>query len=144
MTSNLESAVKTMAQQRSSIKSCFSPSHSSISGTSSNRSDELQSSSSSHNFSDGFSNEERRVDTRVQAVTNRSWVPQQDYDDIDIADIIPGPGCRTFMGRVVNLFDQPHASKKPLAAKGCMKMIIKDDTGAISVLFDVEFICLYR
>lgn len=84
---------------------------------------------------DGFTQSERYVETRAPE-EDKSWVPQQEYTDMDIADLVPGPGCRTFMGRIVNFFDQPNSSKMPRAAKGCVKMVVKDDTGVISVLHD--------
>jgi len=37
------------------------------------------------------------------------------------------------MGRIVNFYDQTTTSKMPKAAKGCLKMIMKDDTGALTV-----------
>lgn len=49
---------------------------------------------------------------------------------------MPGPGCVAFMGRVVNFYDQATLSKAPQAAKGCLKVVVKDDTGALMVPFN--------
>ena len=37
------------------------------------------------------------------------------------------------MGRIVNFYDQAMNSKMPQAAKGCLKIVVKDDTGAFGV-----------
>ncbi|KAF2104784.1 hypothetical protein NA57DRAFT_29494 [Rhizodiscina lignyota] len=80
---------------------------------------------------DGFTEAEKQV--HRPSTIEKTWNPPQEYDDVDISDLIPGPGCRTFMGRIVNFFDQQTPSKRPRAAKGCVKMIIKDDTGALTI-----------
>lgn len=65
--------------------------------------------------------------------TPSKWTPEVDYTEVDIESLVPGPKCITFMGRIVNFFDQTTTSKMPKAAKGCLKMIVKDDTGALTV-----------
>lgn len=45
----------------------------------------------------------------------------------------PGPGCVALEGRIVNFYDQATPSKMPQAAKGCLKLIMRDDTAALSV-----------
>ena len=41
------------------------------------------------------------------------------------------------MGRVANVYDQVLSSKMPQAAKGCAKVLVKDDSGALAVsIFD--------
>ena len=37
------------------------------------------------------------------------------------------------MGRVVNFYPQPMATKKGVAAKGYVKVLVKDDSGAVAV-----------
>ncbi len=37
------------------------------------------------------------------------------------------------MGRIVNFYDSPKPSKRPKAAQGCLKIILADDTGAMTV-----------
>ncbi|KAF2705896.1 hypothetical protein K504DRAFT_413870, partial [Pleomassaria siparia CBS 279.74] len=57
----------------------------------------------------------------------------QDYEEIDIGALEPGPRFLTFMGRIVNLYDMPKPSKRELAAKGLLKLTVADDTGALTV-----------
>ncbi len=85
---------------------------------------------SSAEFGDGFTAEE--VDAVLHPLLG-PWTPTQVYEEIEIGCLIPGPQRVTFMGRIVNLYDQPTPSKKPQAARGCLKVILKDDTGAIVV-----------
>lgn len=80
---------------------------------------------------DGFTNAE--VDAVLHPVIDESWVPAQDYEEFEIANIVPGPKCVTIQGRVANFYDQNTPSKKPRAAKGCVKIIVKDDSGALTV-----------
>lgn len=61
------------------------------------------------------------------------WQPRTTYEDMDIGNLIPGPGYVALMGRVVNFYDQVMTSKMPQAAKGCLKVVVKDDTGAFAV-----------
>ena len=55
------------------------------------------------------------------------------YEDAFIGSLSPGPGCIALLGRIVNFFNLPTPSKMPQAAKGCLKLIVKDDTGAMAV-----------
>ncbi|EON69735.1 hypothetical protein W97_08997 [Coniosporium apollinis CBS 100218] len=80
---------------------------------------------------DGFT--EAEVDAVLHPPANQTWSPPNEYEEIDIAALIPGPKCVTFVGRVANFYDQGTPSKKPRAAKGCVKIIVKDDTGALTV-----------
>ncbi|KAL2038130.1 hypothetical protein N7G274_009077 [Stereocaulon virgatum] len=61
------------------------------------------------------------------------WQARTAYDEVDIGSLVPGPGCVAVTGRVANFFDQTMNSKMPRAAKGCLKLIVKDDTGAFAV-----------
>ena len=65
--------------------------------------------------------------------TSHKWQPRTDYEETAIGDLVPGPGCVTLMGRIVNFYDQAIPSKMPQAARGCIKIIVKDDTGALAV-----------
>ena len=79
---------------------------------------------------DGFTSSE------IEAALHPSlhkWQPRTAYKDTNIGDLIAGPGCVALMGRVVNLHHIPTPSKMPHAAKGCLKLTVKDDTGAFSV-----------
>lgn len=85
----------------------------------------------SRSSGDGFTNAE--VQAVLQPTVDKNWLPGQEYEELDIDALTPGPGCVMFQGRVVNFFDQATPSKKPRAAKGCVKVIVKDDTGPITV-----------
>jgi hypothetical protein len=80
---------------------------------------------------DGFT--EAEVEAVIHPTVDENWLPSQEYEETEIASLIPGPHCVTFQGRVVNFYDQPTPSKRPRAAKGCVKIVVKDDTGAITV-----------
>ena len=86
--------------------------------------------------SDGFTAQE--IESALHPVLHK-WQPRGKYEDVDIGALVPGPGCVALIGRVVNFYDQATPSKKPHAAKGCLKVIVKDDTGAIVVS---QTICL--
>ena len=57
----------------------------------------------------------------------------QTYETLLIGELEPGPKRVTFMARIVNIYDRPTASSSPRAAKGCLKILAKDDTGCILV-----------
>lgn len=76
---------------------------------------------------DGFDGDETELNSPT------GWIPAREYDEVDIAALNPGPQCITVVGRIANFYDQPTPSKMPQAAKGCIKVIVKDDTGALTV-----------
>lgn len=80
---------------------------------------------------DGFTNEEIEATLKPKL---HKWQPRCDYNEVDIGGLEPGPGCVMVVGRVVNLYHEEKLSKSPNGAKGCLKLIVKDDTGALSVL----------
>ena len=90
-----------------------------------------QPSSSAKIAGDGFTAAE--VDAVLHPSIDNSWTPTQDYEERDIGALDSGPKCVTFMGRIVNFYDQATPSKKPRAARGCIKLILADDTGALTV-----------
>ena len=63
----------------------------------------------------------------------QTWQPRCEYQEAEIKDLVPGPGCVALVGRIVNLHDQQSLSNAPNAARGCLKIVVKDDTGAILV-----------
>ncbi len=63
------------------------------------------------------------------------WRPTCEYKQLDIESLVPGPGCVSFVGRVVNLYQQHCSSQSPNGAEGCWRLIVKDDTGAVLVTF---------
>ena len=92
--------------------------------------------SSKLDTNDGFTSSE------VEAALNprlHKWQPRATYNEIDIGSLVPGPGCVALMGRVINFYDQTMNSKSPHAAKGCLKVIVKDDTGAFVVTMPPSF-----
>ncbi|KAE9988033.1 hypothetical protein EG327_003557 [Venturia inaequalis] len=118
-----------MAPQSASIQSFFK---SSKPGTSLAHAQPVASSQIQTNKpGDGFTAAE--VEAVLHPVIDESWVPAQDYEEFEIANIVPGPKCVSIQGRVANFYDQNMPSKKPRAAKGCVKIIVKDDSGALTV-----------
>lgn len=79
---------------------------------------------------DGFTEEEIEA---ARSPVLPQWVPQQEYEDAEIGSLVPGHRRVTFKGRVVNFYDQQTPSKMPQAAKGCFKVVLKDDTGGLMV-----------
>ncbi|KAI9752989.1 MAG: hypothetical protein M1835_001055 [Candelina submexicana] len=63
----------------------------------------------------------------------KSWTPRQEYEEMDIASLIPGTKAVTFIGRVANFFDQQTQSKMPNAAKGFNKLVVGDESGALTI-----------
>lgn len=62
------------------------------------------------------------------------WQFQDDYEHVSIGELAPGSRKVFFLARVVNLYDQPSThSKVPKSAKGCLKLLVKDDSALISV-----------
>ena len=93
------------------------------------------SSSLSSNFAtqigDGFTAEE--LQRSLQPEPLEPWHPPVEYTETEIPHIHPGPGAVTFMSRVANIYDAYAAPKTPRSAKGCLKLCVKDDGGAITV-----------
>ena len=79
---------------------------------------------------DGFTSSE--VEAALHPALHE-WQPRTDYAELDIGRLAPGPKSVLIVGRIVNLYDQSTPSKTPEAAKGCFKVIVQDDTGAIAV-----------
>lgn len=80
---------------------------------------------------DGFTPEEIQATLRT---TLHKWQPRCEYPKIGISSLEPGPGCFELEGRVVNMQDEKQSSAKmPHAAKGCLKLLVRDDTGVIFV-----------
>ncbi len=79
---------------------------------------------------DGFTSSE--IEAALHPKLHK-WQPRCEYKEVDIGSLVPGPGCVAVQGRVVNLYEQPFASKMPNAAKGCLNLLVKDDTGVFRV-----------
>ncbi|KAK3672466.1 hypothetical protein LTR78_007773 [Recurvomyces mirabilis] len=80
---------------------------------------------------DGFTSDEIAEASRPKPAA--PWQPAIEYEESDISDLYPGPKAVTFMGRVCNIFDLANTPKTPRSSKGCVKLCIKDDTGAITL-----------
>ncbi|KAF1846902.1 uncharacterized protein K460DRAFT_49741 [Cucurbitaria berberidis CBS 394.84] len=84
--------------------------------------------------SDGFTAEEVQSTLfPVNASPPNAWTPTLDYDEADLGSLEPGPRNLTLMGRVVNLYDTARPSKSHKAAQGCLKIMLADDTGVLTV-----------
>ena len=82
---------------------------------------------------DGFTADE--IQEAVKPKPAEDWVPPTEYEECEIRDLYPGPRAVSFMGRVANLFDVANTPKTPRSAKGCIKLCIKDNRGAITVRY---------
>ena len=80
---------------------------------------------------DGFTAAE--VDATIHPRSLPKWQPGGTYDEADIGSLTHGPRCLALMGRVVNFYDRQFPNNKPGAAKGLLKLSVKDDTGVIEV-----------
>ncbi|KAK0947289.1 hypothetical protein LTR29_001244 [Friedmanniomyces endolithicus] len=87
--------------------------------------------SSVEDIGDGFTAEEIQVALKPRLP--EPWHPPGKYTESDICDLRPGPKAVTFMGRVCNLFDVANTPKTPRSARGCMKLCVNDEMGAITV-----------
>lgn len=81
---------------------------------------------------DGFTSSE--IEAALHPVLHK-WQPRTTYNETDIGDLIAGPACVALMGRIVNFHAIATPSKMPKAAQGCLKLTVKDDTGAMTVSF---------
>ncbi len=86
---------------------------------------------------DGFTAEEVHEALKPQPV--EPWKPTAEYAECDIRELRPGARAVTFMGRVANIFDiaTTNMQKAPRSAKGFIKLCVKDDTGAMTVMYYV-------
>ena len=80
---------------------------------------------------DGFTLDE--VKAALKPKPAEPWHPATEFADCEIRDLRPGPNPVTFIGRIANIFDVANTPKTPRSAKGCFKLSVKDDTGAITV-----------
>lgn len=114
-----------MSHQNPSIQSFYPP------ATSERSSSSVPPSSSPERPGDGFTSSEIAAVLNPQVDT--TWVPSQEYEEVEIGALVPGPHCVTFQGRIANLYEQRSGSKRARGAKGCYKLILKDDTGCVTV-----------
>lgn len=106
-----------MAPQNRSIQSYFPTSSSATT-------------SSSPKQGDGFT--EAEINQALSTSPPGPWTPVTNYQKHDIGDLIPGKDYVTFTGRIANL--STYTMKKlPRTAKGCIKIVIVDHSGTITV-----------
>lgn len=77
---------------------------------------------------DGFTPEERTL-----APSSTDWTPTLDYEECDIGSLQPGPCILALMGRIANFYDVSKPSKHSKSAQGYIKIMLIDDTGAMTV-----------
>ena len=68
---------------------------------------------------------------KLSSLTDK--VPHQEYEEAQLCTLAPGPRRIKISARVVNIHDQPVTSKSPKAAKGCLKILVKDNNAALLV-----------
>lgn len=56
-----------------------------------------------------------------------------EYEEADLGDLEPGPRNVVLMGRIVNFYKIDKPSKSHKAAQGCLKIMLADDTGVLTV-----------
>ena len=117
------SATQIMAPQFPSIQSLFEKEALS-------KEDKTHGTGSQIDTSGGYSKEELEA---ALYPTLHTWKSRNEYEQSDISSLVPGPARKALQGRVVNFYQQLTLSKKPQAAKGCLKVLIKDDTGILMV-----------
>jgi len=79
---------------------------------------------------DGFTEDEL---ASAMDPLRRAWDPEREYEQLGIAQLVPGPRAVTFVGRVVNLATRYGRSAKQPKARGWHFLLVKDDQAAISV-----------
>ncbi len=80
----------------------------------------------------GFVEPKSRRSTRELSPSH--WRPQHDYEEVSISNLAPGPRRVSFTARVVNLYYEHKVdSKMPDSSKGCLKILVKDDSALILV-----------
>jgi hypothetical protein len=79
---------------------------------------------------DGFDRQERHP-TCLAGLPQ--WHPKLEYTAADIADLKPGVDRVEITGRIVYLYHHTRQSKSPTAAKGCWRLVVKDETAAMTV-----------
>jgi hypothetical protein len=75
------------------------------------------------------------VEATLRPLT-QTWKPKGTYEEVKISELQPGPGKVRFMGRIVNFSpakDDPN--RRSLLPQGFHFLVVKDDTGVVSVRF---------
>ncbi|KAI9834324.1 MAG: hypothetical protein M1826_004250 [Phylliscum demangeonii] len=62
------------------------------------------------------------------------WTPRHTYSPRSIGALVAGPQAVVVTGRIVNLYEQQmQTNKRPKAAQGLMRIVVRDETGALVV-----------
>ncbi|TIA63010.1 hypothetical protein D6C77_02415 [Aureobasidium pullulans] len=80
---------------------------------------------------DGFTAEE--LDNALLPVRQDNWTPRGVYDEYEIDALMFGLNRVKIVGRLVNIFESSHTTKLPKGLGGSVHLVIKDDTGAVTV-----------
>ncbi|KAL8937210.1 MAG: hypothetical protein Q9216_004538 [Gyalolechia sp. 2 TL-2023] len=72
------------------------------------------------------------VEATVQPALH-AWKPNKHYEDVQISKLVPGSAPVCLLGRLINFYEQPIPGRMPYAAKGCLKVVMKDDTGIMMI-----------
>ncbi|KAF2666878.1 hypothetical protein BT63DRAFT_441918 [Microthyrium microscopicum] len=80
---------------------------------------------------EGFTQEE--IESVLHPQVDNTWTPDAPYEHVDIDELDAGPRCVLITGRIVNFYNQPATQKRPQSAKGCLRLLVKDDTGVMTV-----------
>lgn len=140
--SNYRSKAPAMPPQFPSIQSFFgrspslrTPNPTTSSSSSATEADPPRSSSPG----DGFS--ASAIDAVLHPSGLPKWNPPKEYPEVEIGALVPGPGCVTVEGRIVNFYDQVCGSKMPRAARGCLRCVVGDGTGFVVVGYRFRVLC---
>jgi len=85
-------------------------------------------------FSDpryGFTSKE--LDNALHPIQKDEWAPSGVYDEYEIDALDFGLNRIKIVGRLVNMFDSSHTTRLPKGVGGFLHLVIKDDTGAVTV-----------
>lgn len=80
---------------------------------------------------DGFTAEE--LDNALLPVRQDNWTPRGVYDEYEIDALMFGLNRVKIVGRLVNMFESSHTTKLPKGLGGSVHLVVKDDTGAVTV-----------
>jgi hypothetical protein len=80
---------------------------------------------------DGFNSKELRDSS--SAARMDSWRPEKEYEEECIGNLCGGTRPVLIQGRIVNFFNMSSRASKKGRYAAYWKLIVKDDTGAISV-----------
>ena len=58
--------------------------------------------------------------------SSQSTSPLHAYMNATLSELARGPRCVCLTGKVVNIYEQGVESKPPLAAEGCLELLVRD------------------